>query len=66
MLFAFAALVAAEPAVPVCGYDVVRTYPHDATSFTEGLLFHNGQLYEGTGIEGRSKMSKRQLQNALG
>jgi len=61
VLFAFAALVAAEPAVPVCGYDVVRTYPHDPTSFTEGLLFHNGQLYEGTGIEGRSKVARIDL-----
>ena len=30
-------------------YDVVQTYPHDTTAFTEGLLFHNNQLFESTG-----------------
>ncbi len=27
----------------------VRDYPHDTTSFTEGLLFYKGELYESTG-----------------
>lgn len=30
-------------------YSVVNMYPHDVTSFTEGLLINNGQLYESTG-----------------
>lgn len=30
-------------------YDIVNTYPHDVTAYTEGLEFHNGFLYEGTG-----------------
>ncbi|MBT1702392.1 glutaminyl-peptide cyclotransferase [Chryseosolibacter indicus] len=30
-------------------YAVVKVYPHDTTSFTEGLLFHNNQLFESTG-----------------
>jgi glutamine cyclotransferase len=51
-------LLAVPTAVPVCGYEIVRSYPHDTTSFTEGLLFHNGQLYEGTGMEGRSKVAR--------
>ena len=50
-----------QPAVPVCGYEIVHSYPHDNTSFTEGLLFHNGQLYEGTGMEGRSKVARIDL-----
>jgi glutaminyl-peptide cyclotransferase len=33
---------------------VVHVYPHDRTSFTQGLEYHNGLLYEGTGQEGRS------------
>jgi glutamine cyclotransferase len=33
----------------VINYTVVKTYPHDTTSFTEGLLIHEGQLYESTG-----------------
>lgn len=31
------------------GISVVNTYPHDTGSFTQGLVIHKGQLYEGTG-----------------
>jgi glutamine cyclotransferase len=41
---------------------VVNIYPHDTNSFTEGLLFNNGFLYEGTGINGNSKLLKIDLQ----
>lgn len=30
-------------------YSVTRTWPHDIKAFTEGLVIHNGQLYESTG-----------------
>lgn len=30
-------------------YVLVKSYPHDTTSFTEGFLFHDGNLYESTG-----------------
>ncbi len=29
--------------------EIVKTYPHDPKAFTQGLVFHNGFLYEGTG-----------------
>lgn len=35
--------------VPVYTYDIVKTYPHDAKAFTQGLIFYDGFLYEGTG-----------------
>jgi glutamine cyclotransferase len=40
-----------EPVVltPEMRYAVTNSYPHDTTSFTEGLVFHNGALYESTG-----------------
>jgi glutamine cyclotransferase len=34
---------------PVINYAVTNTYPHDTTSFTEGLLVYNGIIYESTG-----------------
>ena len=34
---------------PILNYALVNTYPHDTTSFTEGLLNYRGQLYESTG-----------------
>ena len=30
-------------------YEIVKTYPHDTTAFTEGLQFVNGKLYESLG-----------------
>ena len=36
-------------AVPIINYSVVSTLPHNTTSFTEGFLFYNDQLYESTG-----------------
>jgi glutamine cyclotransferase len=34
---------------PLINYGLKETYPHDTTAFTEGFLFHNGQLFESTG-----------------
>ncbi len=44
-------------------YNIVATYPHDTSSFTEGLIWHNNNLYESTGLEGRSRLMKIDLQN---
>lgn len=44
-----AAAVPEKPAVPTLDYSVVATLPHDTTSFTEGLLVHNDQIFESTG-----------------
>lgn len=35
--------------VPIINYSVKAYHPHDTKLFTEGLLFHQGQLFEGTG-----------------
>src|SRR5262245_57446067 len=43
-------------------YKVVNTYPHDPTAFTQGLVFEEGRLYEGTGIEGRSSLREVELE----
>lgn len=40
---------AAKPEIPVLEYSLVSTFAHDKMSFTEGLLVHNGQLFESTG-----------------
>ena len=36
-------------AVPVYDFQIVNEYPHDPTAFTQGLEYHEGFLYEGTG-----------------
>jgi glutamine cyclotransferase len=43
-------------------YKIVNTYPHDRTAFTQGLVYENGFLYEGTGISGRSTLRKVDLE----
>lgn len=52
LLFCLALLTRA--ATPEYGVEVVRTYPHDPAAFTQGFEYHDGKLYEGTGLEGRS------------
>jgi len=47
---------AAIPAPAILNYSVLNVYPHDTSSFTEGLLLHNGILLESTGNKGRSKL----------
>lgn len=37
---------------------VVAEYPHDRTSYTQGLFFYNGQMYESTGLNGKSTFRK--------
>ena len=39
-------------------YEIVNTYPHDISSYTQGLEFHNGELYESTGQYNESKLRK--------
>lgn len=34
---------------------VEKTYPHDVSSYTQGLFFHEGRLYESAGQYGRSR-----------
>jgi glutamine cyclotransferase len=42
--------------------EVVADYPHDVGSYTQGLFFQDGQLYESTGVHGKSTFRKVDLQ----
>ncbi|UCE73505.1 MAG: glutaminyl-peptide cyclotransferase [Methanomassiliicoccales archaeon] len=48
--------------IPVYFYKVINIYPHDRNAFTQGLVFRNGFLYEGTGINGYSTLRKVELE----
>jgi glutamine cyclotransferase len=48
----------AQTATPVDGYRIVNVYPHDPTAYTQGLIFHDGFLFESTGLNGRSTLRK--------
>lgn len=41
--------------------EVLATYPHDPTAFTQGLELHAGMLYESTGLYGRSSLRQVDL-----
>lgn len=38
--------------------EIVAEYPHDTDSYTQGLFFHKGQMYETTGLHGKSTLRK--------
>jgi len=40
----------------VYSYKIINEYPHDITSYTQGLEFYNGKLYESTGQYKESKL----------
>jgi len=49
------------PAAHDFNYEVVNAYPHDRGAFTQGLVFENGVLYEGTGLRGHSTLRRVEL-----
>lgn len=49
--------------IPVNGYEIVRTYPHDSDAFTQGLQYVDGFFYEGTGLNGRSSIRKVKIES---
>ena len=65
VVLAAAILVACAPVTmaqrkpaPVQSYKIIATFPHDTTSFTQGLVFADGQMYESTGLNGESTLRR--------
>ena len=48
---------------PTYTYEIVNTYPHDPNAFTQGLVLHDGALYEGTGRWGESTLREVALES---
>lgn len=46
-------------------YKIVHVYPHDPSAFTQGLIYQDGFLYEGTGLNGKSSIRKVDLENGI-
>ncbi|PVD50605.1 glutamine cyclotransferase [Terrimonas sp.] len=44
------------PAPSAVSYTVVNIYPHDTAAFTQGLIYYNNNLYEGTGQKKESTL----------
>ncbi len=56
-------LIASSSALsaPLLAYRIVKTYPHDPSAFTQGLVMDGKTLYEGTGIQGVSSLRRVEL-----
>lgn len=54
-------LQALRAALPVQHVTVVKAYPHDTDAFTEGLFWHEGRLFESTGLNGKSSLREVRL-----
>ncbi len=53
----------AAPEKPVeYTYKIINTYPHDPTAYTQGLFWHEGSLWESTGLRGRSSLREVELE----
>jgi glutamine cyclotransferase len=42
-------------------YIITRTFPHDTAAYTQGLLYHDGVLYESTGEYGYSSLRRVEI-----
>lgn len=43
---------------PILQYEIINIFPHDSEAFTQGLVWKDGFLYEGTGLYGQSSLRK--------
>jgi len=57
----YSELLIVPPAPKPYAFEVVQTYPHDPTAFTQGLYYDGTILYESTGMNGRSSIRKVEL-----
>ena len=62
IMMSFCLLSCSEPKVREYKLEVVAEYPHDTDSYTQGLFFHEGQMYESTGVHGKSTFLKVELE----
>lgn len=44
-------------------HEVVKTHPHDVNAYTQGLVYLDGFMYEGTGQYGKSFLRKTDMSN---
>ena len=62
LLMSFLLLSCSDAKVRKYRLEVVAEYPHDTQSYTQGLFFEDGDLYESTGLNGRSTFRKVDLE----
>jgi glutamine cyclotransferase len=48
---------------PIAAITIINIFPHDPESFTQGLVYHQGYLYESAGLYGKSALKKMDIQS---
>jgi len=47
---------------PIATVEVKTVYPHDTHAFTQGLFFYQGYFYESTGLNGKSSLTRKEVE----
>lgn len=63
LLLSLLLVACGEPQVRHYALEVVAEYPHDTGSYTQGLFFNEGQMYESTGLHGKSTFRKVDMES---
>lgn len=58
-----AAKAAAPAGIERLAVRVLASWPHDPTAYTQGLVWHQGELWESTGGYGRSELRRVELES---
>ena len=58
LVLSLALVSCADASVRHYRLEIVAEYPHDTDSYTQGLFFHKGEMYETTGLHGKSTLRK--------
>ena len=56
-------LGACEPSTGAATIEILRVLPHDTSAYTQGLLLHEGRLYESTGQYGTSTLREVEIES---
>lgn len=59
----FPSCASRTPKTEIYDYKIINIYPHAQDAFTQGLVFEDGILYEGTGLNGKSSLRKVDLKS---
>lgn len=62
IIYLYAGVANVSSSIPIYSYSIVKEYPHDPGAFTQGLVYDNGLLYEGTGLYGNSSLRRVELE----
>lgn len=62
VILSYFLIIRNTPESGLYGYRIVNTFEHDPNAFTQGLVWENGYLCEGTGLPGHSTLRKVELE----